>query len=133
MRRYLPAAGLVLVLAGCGTTQAAAHGPATITVVGQFTVDDTCAAMTGDGASDIVAGQQVTVTGPRGQQLAVGPLDGGTPGNADVTCVFTFTIHGVPSRFAEYGFRVGHRGTVDYSRAELNSPVDMELPMTGGQ
>lgn len=131
MKRLLLAAAAVLALAGCGSSQAAAHKPATITVVGQFTVDDSCSAMADDGAADIVAGQQVTVTGPTGKQLAAGPLEDGTPGTeATPTCVFTFTIHGVPSRFAEYGFRVGHRGTVDYSRAELNSPVDMELSMS---
>lgn len=126
MKRFMLAAAAVLALAGCGTSQAAVHKPATLTVKGSFTVYDTCAGMHGDGYGDIVTGQQVAVTSPAGQQLGVGPLEGGTPGS-ETTCVFSFTVSHVPARFAEYGIKLGNRGTVDYSRSELNQPVLLEV------
>ena len=94
--------------------------------------------MADDGYSDITAGAQVAVSGPNGATLAVGPLsagspsamDGGTVSNAypdGDECVFSFSVPGVRDGLRTYGITVSHRGTLDYSRAQLRQPVTLKL------
>jgi hypothetical protein len=118
------------LLAGCGSASkpATAHKPArpaTFTLAGQVQVSHKCSAMASDGYSDITPGAQVTITGPTGKVVAVGPL--GTPFWDGVVCTFPFRIDRVPVRLAQYGITVSHRGTLDYTWAQVQQPVIMTL------
>jgi hypothetical protein len=119
------------LLAGCGSAPAT-HKPVSLakfTLVGQVRVVDTCSAMAADGYSDITPGAQVAVTGPTGKTLGVGPLM--TPMQVDAggesQCEFTFTVSGLPRGLSEYGITVSHRGTLDYTWAQVQQPVIMTL------
>ena len=79
------------------------------------------------GYSDIAAGTQVTVKNGDGTIIATGELEAGDGGGA--TCTFPFTVESVPdSEF--YSIEVGHRGALNYSKAELADAdwnVDLSL------
>jgi hypothetical protein len=121
--------GLALaLLAGCGSAPATVHKPArptTFALVGQVQVSGQCSAVAADGYSDITPGAQVTITGLTGETVAVGPL--GNPFDDGIVCTFPFRIERVPARLAQYGITVSHRGTLDYTWAQVQQPVIMTL------
>jgi hypothetical protein len=108
-----------------GVQQPAANveGPTTRTITGTMTViaaniggsGSSCA---GEGGfSDMRAGKQVVVTDAGGRVIGVGVLQDGQR-ERGVTCRFPFTVKGLPD-VDFYGIEAQNRGTLRYSRAEM--------------
>lgn len=126
MRKFLPAAALLAVLAACG----GAPAPVTIrgTVTPLLSVRDAFAGY--DCASRSPApGAQVAVTAPDGTVIGAGVLGPWRRDTAEVAglkvyrCDMPFTVTGVPAQ-QRYGFRVaGMPGTVWES--DVTRPVSI--------
>lgn len=146
---YLRALALVAVLAvsACGGGGSPAHTtvtvtktppaptPKTLTVTGVMNVDTAGGYITdwhgkrcsaASGYDDIGAGVAVVVSNPAGVKVAIGSLGRGELSN-EYTCSFPFTVDDVPDKWSVYSIEVGHRGNVDYSRSDLDSPVTLTL------
>lgn len=73
------------------------------------------------GFSDFVVGRAIVLFDAQGEQIGLGALSEGTPLETDdlgTVCEFTFAFAGVPDS-PSYGFYVEDRGTVVYSKLEL--------------
>lgn len=87
----------------------------------------------GVGYSDIVAGAQVTITSPTGAVIGVGTLKAGiaiapTSGTGRINCLFDFDVSGLPAALAFYGVTISHRGTVQFTAAQIEAnQVDLSL------
>lgn len=102
-------------------------GSVTLNGSGSFAVssDKIGASCEGSGGySDIRAGAQVAVRNPSGTVIAVGKLEQAYSMMA--TCTGNFTLS-VPEGFDFYGITVGDRNELQYSRAQLNAPVELTL------
>lgn len=87
------------------------------------------------GYDDITQGAQVTVTDGGGNVLATSSLGlGDQIGSGFGSCRFSFTLTGVPDA-AFYGVTISDRGTLNYSRAQMESAgwsVAMTLGSSSG-
>lgn len=146
----VPVAVLVLVIATAGVTWAltrrtATHPaapivPAVLSIRGTLQLD----AAVGprwpvgqecwgrDGYQDIRDGAAVTVTDPAGKVLAISQLGAGAVAEHPTiagakTCLFEFTVPGVPAGAGIYGIEVSHRGAVRFEEARLGGSVQLTL------
>jgi hypothetical protein len=141
----------VLILAAvtaCGGGSAAKStdaGSKKMAVIGEITVKATAASVLKDGADigtpcdaadgyeDIRAGTQVVVADEAGKTLALGSLDAGLlagESGADVftlRCSFPFEVLGVPAGHPFYRVSVGRRGGQQYTAADLQHSLHLEL------
>ena len=138
-------AAALVVLTSCNgkTAPPAAPTPDTFNVTGEMTLTDgsgfdpsysghkgdDCYGMGGYG--DINQGAQVVVSNSKGEQIALGELDGGvltplpgTQGMGLFYCTFTFTITDVPADGEIFSVEVTHRGSVNFHKGE---PVALSL------
>lgn len=102
-------------------------GSVTLNGSGSFVVasDNMGAACEGTGGySDVRAGTQVAVRDPDGKVIAVGKLEQAY--SMMGTCTGNFTLS-VPDGFDFYGITVGDRNELQYSRKQLNAPLDLRL------
>ncbi|WKU04143.1 hypothetical protein [Micromonospora sp. HUAS LYJ1] len=140
----------VLLLAGCGgdpeptaaPTPAAtsrAPLPPPLLVRGTFTLEQStftwseknriCAGV--GGHDDIARGTRVIITDAAGVHLAVGKLDVGQPvidptdATRATSCLFPFTISGVPSGKGIYGVQVSRRDKVQFDEVDLGKPISL--------
>ncbi len=121
------AAAIVVLLAGIGVggyallarsgTSLPGH-PAKITVNGSLIITGGCDSF---GYGDIKAGTQVVITDEHQTTLGVGQLT--TAG----TCRWTFQVPGVPAGKSFYGVTISHRGTIQYTEAQLRQGVQLSL------
>jgi len=77
------------------------------------------------GYSDLRPGAQVVVADADGKTLAIGEL--GVGSGAAVACVLPFTVTGVPAGKKFYGVSVSHRGTVQFTEAELKAGASLTI------
>lgn len=133
MRRAILIAGAVCVASACGASTPAAP-PATdpprhqitgtlrLTASGLVHGKDNTCTPTG-GYSDLHSGTQVLVKDGASKVIAQGRLEEGHQGdgkNANVICVFSFTVPEVPDADF-YLVSVSHRGDVSHTRAEMDA------------
>jgi hypothetical protein len=115
--------------ASAATAAFNAHGTLTLTdALGVENLDDVnCTGM--GGYSDITLGAQVVITDQSGTTIAVTDLGGGQMIGSGMSrqCAFDFSAGSVPAGKSFYGVTIGHRGTIQYSQAELESGVELSL------
>ncbi len=99
-----------------GTSRVAA--PRTFGFNGTFQITSDCLNV---GYSDIRGGIQVVVTNEHQTVLAAAPLV------SDGPCRWTFDVRNVPAGAKLYGLTVSHRGTVQYTEAELRAGPHLTL------
>ncbi|GAC1375843.1 MAG: hypothetical protein NVSMB32_18620 [Actinomycetota bacterium] len=105
------------LLAGC---QAAS--PSGQTLTGTFTLtsariqEDPCKSP--PGYEDVAAGAAVTVKHESGATVGTGVLKAGTADIAKRSCVYPFTVTGLP-KATTYFIGVAKRGAISYSAADL--------------
>jgi hypothetical protein len=92
--------------------------PATFTVSGTMQITGGCAGL---GYGDIRAGTQVVITDEHQTTLAVGELE------ADGSCQWSFRIDKVAAGHSFYGVTISHRGTVQYTEAQLRQGVHLSM------
>ncbi len=85
---------------------------------GNLVKGDPCGAT--DGYTDIATGAEVDVVDASGKVLGTGKLGAGT-GQDAMSCVFRFTVTGVPAGQSIYGVKVGNtaRGVVHFTKDQL--------------
>ena len=101
-----------------------------------FTVKGTLEVVNSDFGADpcsiagneyIVEGAAVTVTDASHKTVALGQLGAGHKDNASLGCSFTFTVNDVPPGPKFYGVEISHRGSVQYTAAQLHDGVALSL------
>lgn len=122
------ATAVVLLLAGLGvvgyallpgTKHIPVPGkPATFVASGTLEITDGC---TGLGYSDIQTGTQVVITDEHQTVLGAGEL------SVNGMCRWAFTVFNVPAGKTFYGVTISHRGTIQYTEAELRAGVHLSL------
>ncbi|WP_351232189.1 hypothetical protein [Streptomyces sp. NPDC002133] len=118
-------AGAALVaLAWVGTTIDFADDPDTFTTTGGiFLMDpegftDDGGSCTGDdGYDDLDVGTEVTISDASGTVVAADSLTTGEV--VGTSCLFKFTVHGIPAGSKLYRVEVSHRGDLTKTEAEL--------------
>lgn len=87
----------------------------------------------GDGGyDDINPNTSIVIADADGKTVAVGRFDGpgyptaGITSRRPASCTFRFTVK-VPEGSKFYGITVGRRGTMQYSREQLNEPIFLTL------
>ncbi|MFD7445821.1 hypothetical protein [Streptomyces sp. NPDC059909] len=118
-------AGAALVaLAWVGTTIDFADAPDTFTTTGGiFLMDpdgftnDSGSCTGDDGYDDLDAGTEVTISDASGTVVAADSLTTGEV--VGTTCLFKFTVHGIPAGSKLYRVEVSHRGDLTKTEAEL--------------
>lgn len=78
-----------------------------------------------DGYDDIDAGTTVVIKDAAGKTVALGSLKGGK--GLEGECAFFFTVKDVPDGLKFYGVEVSHRGTVQYTLAEMKKGPTLSL------
>lgn len=140
---------LLLSLAACGGSSAPpkAAAPSSFTAAGFLkvaanpdfeqrldqsqTIGTPCTS--GAGLSDIARGTQVVIEDQSGKTVALGSLDSGTlsgvPSQSEDTlkCSFAFTLSHVPAGHPFYRVGIGHRGTTQYTAAQMHQPLALTL------
>lgn len=119
-------AALVLVGGGVALALALTHagpiaGPSTFTANGTLTMKTGCESIGGYG--DITTGTQVVLTGD-GKTLSVGTL---ASTHSSTQCAYTFTLEKVPAGLKFYGVTISHRGTVQFTEADLRAGINLTL------
>lgn len=128
--RNLGIAGAIIAILGIGLSQFAKSNPAKFTVVGTIALSDTSdppsIQSTGSGCagtggySDIAAGTEVVIADGSGATLAIGNVLVTTLISAN-QCDLAFSVTGVPSGKSFYGVTVSHRGTIQFTEAQLKA------------
>lgn len=122
------AVAVLLLLGGCHKGP-----PSGQTLTGTFTLTpatarpDPCTPPTG--FQDIAKGAPVTVKNESGATIGTGPLGDGALDATKKSCVFSFTVTGLPAATA-YVIGVANRAGISFSAAELASKgwkVDLRL------
>lgn len=113
-------AGGILALAGKAGGTSAAH---TITVHGSVKVNGNCQS---PGYADIKEGTQVVLTDEHQTVLGTVTLDI-QHGTYAAPCSWVFTIANVPTGKSFYGVTISHRGTVQYTEAQLREGVNLSI------
>lgn len=123
--RYLLAAGLLVLVAGCGSKPLEVKGMLTLSGGDQdihwLMLDsgdgEPCA---GDsGYSDVTKGANVVIRNAKGDRVGLGELTEGK--GAGESCVFRFTVHDVDDSGKLFSVEVGHRGEATFKRSEAES------------
>jgi hypothetical protein len=102
-------------------------------VTGTFTISDrkgfeTVAGSTclgSFGYDDITLGTEVVVKDAAGATLGVGSLSAGK--KTTQGCEFSLYVGEIPEGHDFYRIAVGHRGEVNFSAAEIKSPIELAL------
>ncbi len=130
-------AAALLLLPGCASDppDVSAPSPSTLTVTGKLIVKGDYPAVqvdgimcgTGGGYTDIREGAQVVVTDESAKTIALGRLGKGAWANTTAECIFFFTVTGVPTGLQFYGIEVSHRGRLQYTAAQLATPLALTI------
>ncbi len=136
MRARAALLAAALLLSGCGgDPTAVATQPRTLTVSGTLTVKGTYPAVstvdeitctTGGGYTDIRQGTQVVVTDESARTIALGRLGYGSWERRE-GCIFLFMVADIPAGQRFYGIEVGHRGRLQYTAAQLATPLALTI------
>lgn len=110
------ASGVLFAVGKLGAQTFTAHGTVTVAV--------SCST---PGYEDISAGTQVVLTDEAQKVISVGVLSPRADWNHPTWCEFTFTLPDVPAGKRFYGITVSHRGTVEYTEAQLRHGPEMTL------
>lgn len=128
--RYLLAAGLLALTAGCGSDPLEVKG--TLTLSGgsdeihwlALDADDGQPCVGDSGYSDVVPGVDVVVRNAKGEQVGIGDLGEGKA--LDEACVFRFAVSDIDDSGRIFSVEIGNRGDVSFKRSEAAS-VDLTL------
>lgn len=121
------AAALLVLLAGCGGSDAKGVGKPAFDVGGTITVakglalsDGSCAGSSG--FDDLVLGAPVVVRNADGKRVGLGNLEAGRTSGLDqggyVSCTFKFDVSNVPSSAGVYSVEVTHRGEIPFKQED---------------
>lgn len=142
-RRWKVAAvvGGTLLVAACGggddrSGAEAESGPGTFAIRGTISVPSSTYITGGgeqpggfctvkDGYEDLRTGASVAVTNAAGDVVGVSSLV--DIDRAASECRYSFDVAGVKDGSPSYGIEVGNRGIVEYTRDQLDQPVDLPL------
>lgn len=116
--------GVVLATRG-GSSKYTVTGTLELKADGAVTVNNNGCEGTG-GYSDITSGATVVVADAAGKTLALGDLLVSKLADSS-TCIFGFTVDGVPAGKKFYGIEVSHRGFVQFSEAQLKGAPALSL------
>ncbi|MER7131358.1 hypothetical protein [Streptosporangium saharense] len=139
MRRTFPLV-LIVLIAGCSSTPAAAPSPTPVplTVGGTMSVPGSSLiggldsnpkpCVTTGGYSDIREGAQVVITDEASKTIALGSLEAGKPDSQNpARCVFPFSVQNVPAGRPFYGIEVSHRGRLQYTAEQIAMSLQLTL------
>lgn len=123
--RYLLAAGLLVLIAGCGSKPLEVKGTLALSGGSQdihWLMLDSADGQPceGDsGYSDVTQGADVIVRNAKGERVGLGHLGAGK--GSGEACVFSFVVHDVDDSGKLFSVEVGHRGDVSFKRSEARS------------
>ena len=124
--------GLLILIIVAVIVTVSALTPHTFTVNGAMVlVDDSAGYTQGEACSglggydDIDKGTDVVVKDAAGKTVALGSLKAGK--GLDGECAFLFTVNDVPDGLKFYGVEISHRGTVQYTQAQMKKGPTLSL------
>lgn len=104
--------------------------PGSMTVRGEISISnsngeaDACAV---PGYEDVRQGANVTVTDASRKTIALGSLGAGHSDGFQLFCIYRFVVTDVPAGLKFYGVEVSHRGSVQFTGAQLKKGVALSL------
>lgn len=121
---------VVVVIVAAAVAIPIALQPGSMTVRGEISVSNTngeadaCAI---PGYEDVREGANVTVTDASHKTIALGSLGAGHSDGFQLSCIYRFVVTDVPAGLKFYGVEVSHRGSLQYTDAQLKKGVALSI------